>query len=167
MKRTAFACSLLLVVAIAVVAAAPDGPGTRTVSRDIWGVQSGGFTFEGPDAGPWITIGAATGTLSQFGLVKLYTRHSANSDDGTLTNGEFQIVAENGNKIWGSYEGHAAYSGDYSEVYGTAALVISGGTGRFAHAHGTINATFVEKPINGNWYVPVPVTWALQGTVNY
>jgi len=162
MKKTALVCSLILAMAIAVTAAARDNERERTVSRDIWGVVNGGFTFVYFGSGDYDfdTIGGATGTLSPLGLVTLSTKHRPTAD-GRL-DGTFEIVAANGDKIRGTYTGTAEWVTYVPpQLVGTVILEISGGTGRFAHASGSINASFLETPLNGNWYVPVPVTWAL------
>jgi hypothetical protein len=168
MKRTALTCSLFLAMATAAMAAAPEGPGIRVVPRHIWGVVNGGFTFQyfGPGAYDFDTIGGAVGDLSPLGLVKMHTKHRPTAD-GSL-DGTFEIATAKGDKIQGTYAGTAVFlSYEPPQVLGTVVLEVSHGTGRFAHASGTINATFLEIPLNGNWYVPVPVTWALEGTVSY
>ena len=168
MKRIVVSCSLLLAVAISAVAAASDSHGTKAAPRHIWGVLNGGFTFEyfGTGAYDFDTIGGSAGTLSPLGLVRIYTKHRPTADG--FLDGTFEIVAANGDKLRGTYMGTAEFlSFDPPQVLGKVALEISHGTGRLAHASGTINATFMEIPLNGDWYVPVPVTWALEGTVRY
>lgn len=164
MKRTAFRCSLFLVLAIAAMAAAADSPGTKTVPRLIGGAMDGRFGFEGPWEGPWTTTGDVTGTLRHLGLAKMYTQHTA-SPDGTLSDGTFTIVAANGDEIRGSYTA----SGDWisgTQVLGTAAFVIEEGTGRFAQASGTITAAFLET-FDDPSYGSAKVSWTLEGTVRY
>jgi hypothetical protein len=181
MKRTVMACSLLLAVAISAVTAASDSQRTRTVPRDIRGVLAGTFTFEmfGYGELDFIADGDATGTLSHLGLAKMYTRHQPNPiGDGTLIDTAFKIVAANGDEIWGTYaDGKVTLAGAvatelpfYYYYNGKATLVISGGTGRFAHASGVINATFFEtiKVLDPYWSeYDCSVAWALEGKVKY
>jgi hypothetical protein len=168
MRRTALSCSLLLALAIVAVAAAPDSQKARPVSQHIWGVQNGGFTFVYFGAGDYDfdTVGGATGALGPLGLVTMYTKHRPTAEG--LLDGTFEIVAADNDIIRGTYTGTAEFlSFDPPQVLGKVVLEISAGTGRYKHASGTINATFLETPLNGDWYVPVPVTWALEGTVKY
>jgi hypothetical protein len=168
MKRTAFVCSLILVMAMAVAAAAPGDQKGKTVPRDFWGVLNGGFTFVYFGSGDYDfdTLGAATGTLSPLGLVTLSTKHRPSA--GGSLDGTFVIVAAGGDKIRGTYTGTVEWITYVpAQLTGTLVLEISGGTGRFAHASGSINASFLETPLNDNWYIPVPTTWALQGTISY
>jgi hypothetical protein len=164
MKRTALSCSLLLALAIAATAAAPDGQEKKTVPRDISGVMDGRFTFAGPSAGPWTTTGDTAGTLSHLGLSEMYTTHTA-SPDGTISGGTFEIVAANGDEIRGTYTASGTWISD-TQVLGTATLLIGEGTGRFARATGTINAAFLETFDDPTFY-SAKVTWTLEGTVRY
>ena len=164
MKRTVFFGAFLLALAIAALAAAPYSYGGKIVPRDVKGVMDGRFVFEGPTEGPWITVGDVTGPLSHFGLSEMYTSHTPNGD-GTLTGGVFKIVAANGDEISGNYEGSAQWVAS-DQVHGNAQFIISGGTGRFEGATGTINASFVETFDDPTWS-GAKVSWALVGTVNY
>jgi hypothetical protein len=168
MRRTALSCSLFLALAIVAVAAAPGSQKDKPVTRHIWGVQNGGFTFEYFGSGDYDfdTVGGATGTLGPLGLVTMYTKHRPT--DGERLDGTFEIVAAGNDTIRGTYTGTAEFlSFDPPQVLGTVVLEISDGTGRYKHASGSINAKFLETPLNGDWYVPVPVTWSLEGTVIY
>jgi hypothetical protein len=163
MKRTALSCSLFLALAIAAVAAAPNSQGKKTVPRDISGVMDGRFTFRGPVQGPWTTTGDTTGTLGDLGLVRMYTTHTADAD-GTLSDGEFRIVAANGDEIRGTYTASGFVISNYTQALAMATFSIEKGTGRFAHARGTINAAFLETFDDPSW-ASAKVTWALEGTV--
>ena len=163
MKRKTLACALFLAVAIAMVAAAP---GPVTVPRYVSGAMDGRFVFEWVGPGEWdlATAGDVTGTLRHLGLAKMYSRHTPNWD-GTLTNGTFTIVAANGDEISGTYEGSGYYVAA-DQVHGDVTLVITGGTGRFAGATGTIDANFLETFDDPTWW-SARVAWKLGGTVNY
>jgi hypothetical protein len=165
MKRTALFCSLLLALVIVALAAVPDSQKAKTVPRDISGVMDGRFTFTGPDEGPWTTTGDVTGTLRHLGLAKMYTTHTA-SPDGTISRGIFSIVAANGDEILGSYTASGILSDDYTHVDGTANFLITGGSGRFVHATGTITAAFIET-LDDPTFAGAAVSWALLGTVSY
>jgi hypothetical protein len=182
MKKTALVCSLILAMAIAVTAAAPDNDRDRTASRDVNGVLVGAFAFDmfypyGPY--DFISLGDATGSLKHLGLVKLFTTHQPDpSGDGTLINTEFRIVTADGDEIWGTYsDNKVTLAGatvtawpNYYYYDGKATFEISGGTGRFAHARGRINATFFEKieVFDEYWFeYNCSVAWALDGKIRY
>jgi hypothetical protein len=174
MKRTLFVCSLILAMAmaVAVTAAAPGDQNGKTVPRQISGVMDGRFTFDvwGPGWFDFTTFGDATGTLKHLGLAQMYTKHTPNPDgDGTLVDTEFTIVAANGDKIWGTYsDGLVTEAGVEAPLHyydGKATFVITGGTGRFSGATGTINATFFETVNYDTW--ACSVAWALDGTIRY
>jgi hypothetical protein len=128
--------------------------------------MDGRFTFEQWGTEWWeiYSIGDVTGTLRHLGLAKMYTKHTPHFD-GTLSDGEFTIVAANGDEVRGRYEGSAYYV-SANQVYGNALFEISGGTGRFARAEGTINASFLET-FDDPTFATAEVTWALVGTVSY
>ncbi|HSP89863.1 MAG TPA: hypothetical protein VLN08_03100 [Vicinamibacterales bacterium] len=163
-------------------AAVQAAKGPKTVPRDLSGELNGTFTFEmySPYGDTdFIAQGEAKGTLSHLGLSKMYTEHQPNPiGDGTLLHTAFRIVAANGDEIRGTYaDAKVTFVGmegtDYPfDFYysGKATLVISGGTGRFAGASGTINATFLEhiKLFVADWTkYNCTVAWTLAGTVNY
>jgi hypothetical protein len=154
MKRTALSCSLIV---------APDNQRTRGVPRFVSGEMSGAFTFEDWGTPRAVTNGEATGTLRHVGAAQLYTKHEP-KDDGTLRYGTFKIVDVDGDFIWGRYEGAGYWDANGYQVHGDAEFVIAGGTGRFAHAKGTLQAVFVET---FDQYYNCTVTWTLQGTANY
>ena len=163
MKRTTSVFSLFLVLAMAALAATAD-PGNRTVPRLIGGSMDGRFVFEGPWEGPWTTTGDVTGTLRHLGLAKMYTQHIA-SPDGTLSGGVFTIVAANGDELRGSYTASGTWISD-TQVLGAAAFSIEEGTGRFAHASGSITAAFLET-FDDPTFASAKVSWTLEGTVSY
>lgn len=128
--------------------------------------MNGRFTFEqwGPNWWDIYTHGDVTGTLRHLGWARMYTRHTPNLD-GTLSDGTFTIVAANGDQIRGTYTGYGSYVSE-SQVLATAVLSIDGGTGRFAHATGTINASFLET-FDDPTYYSAKVAWTLDGAVTY
>jgi hypothetical protein len=187
MKRTAFSCALFVVLAILAMPIAPaaqghqPGPpdlatrGHQPGPPDLSGVMGGTFTFDyyGYGTYDFITHGDATGTLKDLGLARMYTAHQVNPiADGTLIGTSFRIVAANGDEIRGTYaDARVTEAGAIVTVFpyyyyysGKATLVITGGTGHFAHAHGRINATFFEaiKLFDAYWtQYDCSVAWAL------
>jgi hypothetical protein len=121
-----------------------------------------------PGAYPVRSLSDAVGNLTHLGASKIHAEHTPWPDaEGTVTDGEFTIAAANGDKIWGVYEG-TTEAPDPTLLIGHAIFVITGGTGRFAYASGTFEATaFVTvlgpPELDAIW----PVTWLLEGTVSY
>ncbi len=167
MKKTALLLVVLLALALPSFAGAADSKQTKTVPRFVCGVLNGAFTFDIYGGGDWdfFTLGDMGGTLTHLGLSKMYTVHQPTAS-GELLNGTFTIVAANGDEIQGTYTGFVTWvSDDAPQYYGEADLVIIGGTGRFAKATGTLNATFFETLDLETWVFPV--TWTLSGNVSY
>jgi len=163
MKKLAVLCMLALAVAIPVLAVAQDNQ-SKTVSRDMSGVMDGRFGFEGPWEGPWNVTGDLAGTVSHLGLSAMYTNHMTYAS-GTIADGTFTIVAANGDEILGTYTASAGYISD-DQALGHATLSVTGGTGRFARATGTIHADFLETLDDPTW-ASAKVTWFLDGKIDY
>ena len=183
MRRTVWSCSLFLALAFVALAAAPGDQRGRPAIRQIDTVMVGTFTFDVfPPYGPWdfVSRGSAAGVLGnpEFGLAKLYTAHTPNpAGDGTLVNTEFEIVTADGDTIRGTYsdgvvtevpteltEVDPYHPGDHF-YDGRATFEVSGGTGRFAHARGTIDARFSERLNWTTW--ECSVAWALEGKIKH
>jgi len=141
-----------------------------TVPREVRGTLDGRFDFTrlwGEDWWEFYSDSHATGTMSHLGLAHVYTTHVPNLATGALERGTFRIVAANGDEIRGTYDGAGTYDEHRADlVHGAATFVISGGTGRFNGATGTINATFLETLDDPTW-ASAKVAWTLAGTVNY
>jgi hypothetical protein len=163
MKNAVLFSMLVLTLAIPVLADAQNDQ-SKTVPRDMNGVMDGRFGFEGPWEGPWNVTGDLAGTLSHLGLSKMYTNHLTHAN-GTIEGGTFTIVAANGDEMQGIYTATAAYISDV-QVLGHATLIVTGGTGRFLHATGTIDAVFLETLDDPTW-ASAKVTWSLDGTIRY
>jgi len=149
-----------------VMAATPDSKGEKTVPRYLRGVLEGRFTFEqwGQEWWEIDTLGDVAGTLRHLGLSKMFTRHTPNLD-GRLTDGEFTIVAANGDEIRGTYTGSGEWISE-TQVIGMAVFSIEEGTGRFVHAAGMISAAFLET-FDDPTYDSAKVAWTFEGTVRY
>jgi hypothetical protein len=150
------------------VAAASQG---RQVTRHVTGTMTGRFDFTrlwGTEWWEFYSDSDCRGTVSHLGLARLYTTHIPDIDTGQLTEGTFRIVAANGDKIRGTYTGSAVPDAEQPALlaHGTATLVVSGGTGRFAHATGSIDATFLETFDDPSW-ASAGVVWTLDGSVSY
>jgi len=149
---------------------AQTAQGPRVVPRHVSGTLEGRFDFTrlwGEDWWQFYSDSHATGTMSHLGLAQVYTTHIPNLDTGALEQGTYRIVAANGDEIRGTYEGTATYDEHRADlVHGVATFVVSGGTGRFAGATGSISATFLATLDDPTW-ASAKVVWTFAGTVNY
>jgi hypothetical protein len=88
----------------------------------------------------WVVEFTATGVISHLGKVTVVIEHCSQIDfqtgNATYSDGVFTSVAANGDELWGTY--HSGTSGPLSatEVWWQDTFVLTGGTGRFAHASG-------------------------------
>jgi hypothetical protein len=151
-------------------AAAPTAEASRMVPRYVTGTLDGRFDFTrlwGEEWWEFYSDSHATGTMSHLGLAQVYTTHIPNLVTGALEQGTFRIVAANGDEIRGTYEGAATYDEHRADViHGSATFAITGGTGRFDGATGTITATFIETLDDPTW-ASANVAWTLAGAVSY
>ena len=165
MRRTVLLTVLLLVAAMPVVAVAQGR--TQTAPHVIAGVLQGTLTFVPFGTGLFDvnTLGVTSGTVKGLGMTNLFTFHQPTAE-GTVENGRFFLVAADGDRINGTYVGTTEPGPEPNLLIGRAEWVITGGTGRFAHASGTINATayvtFVSFEVF-EW----PAVWVVEGTIDY
>jgi hypothetical protein len=142
----------------------------RLVPRSVAGTLDGRFDFTRMWGSEWwqfYSDSHATGTVTHLGLAHIYTTHIPNLATGALEQGTFRLVAANGDEIRGTYEGAASYDAERADlVHGEATFTVSGGTGRFAGATGTLHVTFAETLDDPSW-ASAKVAWTLAGTVNY
>lgn len=142
----------------------------QSVARDVSGTLDGRFDFTrlwGTEWWEFYSDSEATGTVTHLGLATLRTTHIPDPNTLALTQGVFTLVAANGDEVHGTYEGAAAYDPERTDVvHGTATFVVSGGTGRFAGATGSITATFLETFDDPTW-ASAKGTWTLAGTIKY
>ncbi len=173
MKIFALISSLLLLVAVSATAASPDTKKTQTVPRAINWAIGALMTFELDPKAPPGSIGIRTitdgsGQLTHLGAAVVHTEHTPWPDaQGTVTNGKVTITAANGDQIWATYQGTTEMP-DSAHYIGHAILVINGGTGRFAAATGTLDASaFVTVTSPPGLDAVYPTVWVLEGTISY
>ena len=82
----------------------------------------------------WISTSTGTGRISHLGRVTWTTEHCFQLDAGTFGDADLVITAANGDKLFGTYDGYMTGASTFAET-----LVITGGTGRFSGATGTID----------------------------
>lgn len=104
----------------------------------LQGVESGHFiTNPGTQPATVISNDFAEGVARLLGKYMLIAREEINLETGEVASGAFVITAANGDSIRGSYSGQASFQATGASW--AAEGPISGGTGRFAGATGTIH----------------------------
>ena len=128
----------------ATVSAAAGQGVERPIREDLAGYTTdivlspsfpGGDTFDGRCSQPsqWISTSAGSGVISHLGQVSWTTEHCYQLFAGTFGDAELVVVAANGDKLFGTYDGVMTGETTFAET-----MIITGGTGRFSGASGTI-----------------------------
>ena len=162
MRRAALLIVLLLAVAMPTTAVAQGR--TQTAPHEINATLEGSFTFVpfGPGYFDVYNLGVTSGQVQGLGRTILFTFQQP-KPDGSFSATHFFLVAANGDKITGDYNDLSGGPVG-GEFIGRATFVITGGTGRFAHAAGTLDATFHTTVLEAwEW----PAVWELKGTIEY
>ena len=116
------------------------------------GSESGTFRLLGPCETGGMTL-EVTGTGHSTGLGN-YSGHYRECFDpvsGAVTGGTFTLTAANGDKVFGTFGGQAVPTDDPTVVSYDDPGVITGGTGRFAHAGGTITTSGLANLATGEY----------------
>lgn len=164
MKRAAF-LAVFLSLALAPAALAQTAP------HEINGVMDGILHFVPFDSSDLSdlyavhTVGVTTGRLRSLGFCRMFTVQKPTSA-GLVIDGHVWIVTPSGDRIEGEYEGTTRPGPVPGQLLGEAEFVITGGTGRFENASGTIHAT-AHVTFLGFTVWTWPVVWELEGTIEY
>ncbi len=113
------------------------------------------------------TLGDASGIVKDLGRTAMFTFHRPAPDgSGGVKDGLVRIVAASGDTMRGQYVGTTVWGSEPNQLIGNVDFVVTGGTGRFANASGTIHATSYTTFLGFDVF-EWPVTWVLEGTVSY
>jgi hypothetical protein len=174
MKRIALLFSLVLVLGLAIPAFVGESYGDRenTASHEITGVLEGTIKFVPfPNATSPMDVdalGHAEGVIKGLGRANMFTFHRPLPDGTGVMDGLVKIVTASHDTLEAQYVGTAEF--DYTvnppQVIGHPDFEITGGTGRFANASGTIYATSYVTFL-GFEVFEWPVIWILEGIVEY
>ena len=144
-RRTLLGLLVLVALALPMYAAAGDG-------RPLNGSETGTFQLLGPcDTGGIGLDVTGTGHASQVGEYSIHYRECFSPVTGAVTNGFFTLTTASGDTLYGTYGGQASPSGDPNVLAYDDPGVITGGTGRFAGAGGTANASGVANLATGGY----------------
>lgn len=133
--------ALLLTLVISSMALAQD----NTVERPFRMTSSASVLNEAPSADcPFLDVNVGgTGNATHMGQVTVSRNHCFSpAHDPAFYDGTWEVIAANGDKIWGTYEGNGVPiafddQGNPILLQITAPFTIDGGTGRFQGASGS------------------------------
>jgi hypothetical protein len=133
MKRSSFAASLALAVVAVLGLARPVAAGEQVPFK---GSLLGVVTVT-PLAPPYLSVLVeATGKANHLGKFTLEIPHVVNAANGTAT-GSYHFTAANGDTLTADFTGQATPTATPGVLYIEETAIITGGTGRFAHATGS------------------------------
>ena len=108
----------------------------------VKGSESGTFQLLGPcEANGVIVDVTGSGHSTQLGNYRSHYRECLIPSTGAVTGGTFTLTAANGDKLFGTFSGQARPTDDPAVVAYHDPGVITGGTGRFADAAGTVTTS--------------------------
>lgn len=131
-------------VAVAILLALPVAASAQAVDRPFKATFEGAATWDWPGVHPSgctivTTVTNAVGQATHLGRTVLYSSHCP-AEPLYVVDGRMTLVASNGDKLFGRYD----Y--DPTSTSHAIALAVTGGTGRFAKATGTLVGEFTVIP---------------------
>ena len=155
-----------LVLALGVLAPATALGKAGGTDRPIQGNGSGTTVL---DLGTLAFVTDGTGTVSHLGQTTVHL-------DGVLTPtgpstftiaGPLTLTAANGDQLFGDFSGSGTNVASGGST-GTTATTITGGTGRFTGASGSVSGPFTQTPISMSATTATfATTFSLSGTISY
>jgi len=116
------------------------------------GSESGTFRNLGPcETGGMALAVTGTGHTTQLGSYTGHYRECFDPATGAVTGGTFTLTAANGDKLFGTFNGQARPTDDPNVVSYDDPGVITGGTGRFADAGGTMITSGLANLATGEY----------------
>jgi hypothetical protein len=101
-----------------------------------------------------------TGHATQLGTYSAHYRECLDPATGAVTGGSFTLTAANGDTVFGTYGGQVFPTGEPTVIAFEDPGVVTGGTGRFASATGSINQSGLANLATGEY------TATLSGSVS-
>lgn len=127
----------------------------QAAARDqlpIKGSEAGTFRFLGPcESGGLILEVTGSGHSTQLGDYSAHYRECLDLSTGAVTDGTFTLTAANGDTVFGTFSGQSVPTDDPNVVTYHDPGVITGGTGRFAGAGGTMTTAGVANMATGTY----------------
>ena len=116
------------------------------------GSEAGTFQLLGPcEMGGMILEVTGTGHATQLGSYSARYRECLDPATGAVTDGTFTLTAADGDKVFGTFTGQASPTDDPGVIRYDDPGVITGGTGRFARAGGTVITSGLANMATGEY----------------
>jgi hypothetical protein len=116
------------------------------------GSESGTFRILGPcETGGMALEVTGTGHSTKLGNYSGHYRECFDPATGAVTGGTFTLTAANGDKVFGTFDGQARPTDDPTVVSYDDPGVITGGTGRFADAGGSLTTSGLANLATGEY----------------
>lgn len=145
MKRKTIAIAGLIASAWLAVA---SGPALAADTVPFRGMDRGGFTIPGECAGGAQVVIGGVGSATHLGRYGFTAVECFNPGTGAFA-GTPTFLAANGDTLTGTYVGTVAGTDDPDVITYDEELTITGGTGRFAGATGTVHVNGVANLATG------------------
>jgi hypothetical protein len=144
-RRTLIGLLVLPALALPMQAAAKD-------RLPLKGSETGTFRLLSPcETGGMILEVTGTGHTTRLGNYSGRYRECLDPATGAVTGGTFTLTAANGDKVFGTYSGQARPTDTPNVVVYEDPGVITGGTGRFAGASGTMTTSGLANLATGEY----------------
>ena len=134
---------VLLALALSIGAAAAAEVG-------VDGTESGTFRVLGPCGNGLLLEVTGTGRATLLGAYSGRYRECFDPATGLVAGGSFTLTSANGDTVSGTFTGQAVPTGESSVQYDDPG-VITGGTGRFTGARGSINTSGIADLSTGTY----------------
>ena len=145
LKAAAVAVLVLAALAVPIYAAASD-------AAPFHGSESGTFRLSGGcGAGGVVVEVTGVGRGTQVGNYRVDYSECFVPATGAVTDGSFTLTAANGDVLSGTYGGRVSPTADPNVIAFDDPGVVTGGTGRFAAASGSITQSGVANPATGRY----------------
>jgi hypothetical protein len=116
------------------------------------GSERGTFQLLGPCETSGVVVDVTgTGTSTQLGNYRSHYRECLLPATGAVTGGTFTLTAPNGDMVFGTYSGQALPAGAPNVVSYDDPGMITGGTGRFAGASGSVTQSGLADLATGEY----------------
>ena len=143
-KRRSIAVAALAVIGLAI----PTGPAGATDAVPFRGMDRGHFTIPGECAGGAQVVIGGVGTATHLGRYGFSSVECFNPDTGAFA-GTPTFQASDGSTLTGSYAGTVGATDNPDVITYDEELTITGGTGRFAGATGSLDVHGVANLATG------------------
>jgi hypothetical protein len=120
--------------------------------RPLKGSETGTFQLLGPCETTGVVVDVTgTGHSTELGHYRSHYRECLVPATGAVTRGIFTLTAANGDMVLGTYSGQSLPTDDPNVVTFDDPGVITGGTGRFAGARGTLTQSGLANLATGEY----------------